>query len=298
MKKVISLFLILALVMSIPVAFAGKSKSGGDIPGSKTDGDGYEIIIVEDLDQPTVKTIEKFAAANAAGDPVSAFPQSVIDQLANGMPEVNEIIPIEAIGDLTKVTDTQTEFVLDTPYSPKDVVQLVIGIPVKDVENVADGEEFMEWYVLDAKVNEDGSLTTTIPEDLVLKLENGGTMVVVNNGPVVVDIPDTEELAQLREIMPGEGTLILVRGFNYDASNTDAIPGIITFPNVDKQALEGKKLSVVFGTYPHLDELTGDDITWVTVPAEVRENGDILTSVDYVTANGALEIGCAYLIVE
>lgn len=299
MKKAISLLLILALLLSVTSAFAANSKRGKDIPGTDTDAEGYQIIVVEEKDKATEKTIEQFAAANAEGNPVSAFPQSVVDQLANGKPAVNEIIPIEAIGDLTEVTDTETTFTLDTPYSPKDVVQLVIGIPVKDVDTTSEGEEFMEWHVLDATVNEDGSLTTTVPEDLVLKLENGGTMVVVNNGPVIIDIPDTEELATIKELLPDEKNLISVQGFNYDETNTDSIQGVLHFPGIDAQTVAGKKLTVAYGYYLHgKEDLVNEDIIWDVVPAEIRENGEIVTSVNYITANEQLKVGCAYLIIE
>lgn len=155
MKKILCFVLAAMMMMSLTVAFAAGSRTGSDIPAATVDGDAISIAIIDDTEAVTA------LKAMTAEEILAQLPD------VGDMATINEIVAIQAFGDLENATDVEVAFTLDTPYEA--------GAEVKVVIVTADGA-----CVLDGVANDEGAVVVTVPAEVVKALATPAAMIVVS----------------------------------------------------------------------------------------------------------------------
>ena len=161
MKKILSLVLILAMVLSAVSALAANSKTSKDTTKTTTTNDeGDESIyleIIEDTEESTA-VIQQFKDAFAAGDVLSPLPEDIRSQIPEDRTNVNEMVTAHFVGDTENAVGSyECEIEVPSAYTAGDEVSVVIGM--------LDGSG--AWSVFPGVVNEEGKVVVTFTADQV-----------------------------------------------------------------------------------------------------------------------------------
>lgn len=114
-------------------------------------------------------TLEELTA-NTAPEVLEKLPD--IEKL-----EINEFITIEPIEYKEEYGDIKTNFTFVTEYKPEQQVIALFGLYSGEVDEF--GEFVVEWIVLDALVEEDGSLSVVIPQAEMLRMQDALSVAMV-----------------------------------------------------------------------------------------------------------------------
>lgn len=130
------------------------------------------------IDIETVKTSENLDTM-AAG--IENFPD--LEKM-----EINEFISITPVEYKEEYGDIETNFAFVTEYEVDQQVIVLFGLYTGEVDE--QGEFIVEWVVLDATVEEDGTLTVVIPQAEMLKMQDAAHVAMV----VLSEMSEVEEL--------------------------------------------------------------------------------------------------------
>ena len=160
MKKIVSLVLALALVLTAVSAFAAGSKQQ---PTPTTQDVTPEISISFIPDTSASATIIKaFKEAHDAGDDLKALPDDVRAKIGEGQTKISELLTAKFEGDLSKITGDMVLIVkFETPYKEGEKVTVLLGIL----------NEPVEWHTFSGVGLKDGSVQITVPKDIFDKVQ-------------------------------------------------------------------------------------------------------------------------------
>ena len=115
--------------------------------------------------------------------------------------EINEFITIEPIEYKEEYGDIKTSFTFVTEYKVEQIVVVLIGAYTGEVDE--NGQFVVEWIVLDAVVEEDGSLSVVIPQADMLKMQEAASvaMAVLSEK---IDVEELDGLSDLTELTDAE----------------------------------------------------------------------------------------------
>lgn len=115
--------------------------------------------------------------------------------------EINEFITIEPIEYKEEYGDIKTSFTFVTEYKVEQIVVVLIGVYTGEVDE--NGQFVVEWIVLDAVVEEDGSLSVVIPQADMLKMQEAASvaMAVLSEK---IDVEELDGLSDLTELTDAE----------------------------------------------------------------------------------------------
>ena len=88
--------------------------------------------------------------------------------------EINEFISIEPVEYKEEYGDIKTNFTFVTEYKVEQQVIVLFGLYTGEIDE--NGEFVVEWVVLDAAVEEDGSLSVIIPQAEMLKMQEADSV--------------------------------------------------------------------------------------------------------------------------
>lgn len=191
MKKLTSILVALVLILSAASAFAAvPSKTTTDNTQVKTVESSTGVKIEESFAievavdaAPVVKEIENlFTFVNEKKmAPIAYFPQETQDKVLEVLKadpaavvdvnklEINEIVTIKPIEYKEEYGDIKTEFAFVTRYAAGQKVVAMLSLYTGEVD--ANGEFIVEWVVLEAEVQADGSIAVVIPQAEMLKMQ-------------------------------------------------------------------------------------------------------------------------------
>ena len=179
MKKLFSLVLALALLLTAACAFAQGSKEeptngGAAVPATETE-EAPEIGVSFIADtEASAAAIKAFADAKEAGDILAPLPDDVKAKVPEGFATINEMVTAQFDGELDKVTDDVILNVkFETAYGDGQKVIVLIGILPAE----ADGE--IEWQAFDGVGKADGSVDVTVPKAVFEKVQTNPFLIGV-----------------------------------------------------------------------------------------------------------------------
>lgn len=184
MKKFVSLLLaaMMALMCNLALAEGTPSKTVEDITTvvSTTENRDKAVIIVVEPSEVAQAYIDEMTAAleNGSAAPIDLFGEETAAAIAEVVGdtstlEINEIIPIAVINYTLEDGSVTATFQTITPYSPDQTLAAVITF--------INGQE-TEEMVLEAKANEDGTVTVRFPVEVMAKfLEAENTLLTILN---------------------------------------------------------------------------------------------------------------------
>ena len=179
MKKLFSLVLALALLLTAVSAFATGSKeepsqSGTVVPAAETE-EATEISIKFIADtEASAAAIKAFADAKESGDILAALPDDVKAKVPEGFATINELLTAQFEGDVAKVTDDMILNVkFETAYAAGQKVLVLIGIlPTAEGEGI-------EWQTFEGVGKDDGSVDVTVPKAVFEKVQTNPFLIGV-----------------------------------------------------------------------------------------------------------------------
>ncbi len=209
MKKWFTLMIAALLICTMTAAYAtvpSKSTTNATVINTVVSTTGVEIaetfsLTVTEDKEPVVNEIQKiysFVTENNA-PVIEYFPVEVKEQIVSKLPEnivpeeveINEFITIETIEYVEEYDDIEVSFALTTLYTPEQSLIALVGIFNGEVDE--NGEAVVEWIVLDAIANEDGTVVITFTQDALIKMQTAeSTSLAIINTPSV----ETEEAAE------------------------------------------------------------------------------------------------------
>jgi len=185
MKKILSLVLTLALVLTAVSAFASDSATsyvdyaaleaqyqGGILKHSSSSGTqnvpaaGLSFDIIPDNDA-TKALIDAFAAAKEAGDVLAAFPDDVKAQIPAELTVVNEIVTALLSGNADGVVSATVGCKFTTAYEAGAKVCMAFGISAD------------QWVLKEGTAQTDGSINVTLDKGLIDQILNKPIALVV-----------------------------------------------------------------------------------------------------------------------
>ena len=179
MKKLFSLVLTLALLLTAVSAFATGSKEepnqgGTVVPAAETEvAPEIGVKFVADT-EASAAAIKAFADAKEAGDVLAPLPDDVKAKVPEGFANINELLTAQFEGDVAKVTDDMILNVkFETAYADGQKVIVLIGILP-----AAEGEE-IEWQAFDGIGKADGSVDVTVPKAVFEKVQTNPFLIGV-----------------------------------------------------------------------------------------------------------------------
>lgn len=183
MKKFVSLLLaaMMALTCTLALAEGTPSKTVEDITTvvSTTENNGKAVIIVVEPSEVEQAYIDEMTAALENGSaPIDLFDEETAAAIAEVVGdtsalEINEIIPIDVMDYTVEDGFVTATFQTITPYSPDQTLVAVITF--------INGEE-TEEMVLEARANEDGTVTVRFPVEVMAKfLKAENTLLTILN---------------------------------------------------------------------------------------------------------------------
>ncbi len=165
MKKILSLVLALMMVLVAVSALAAGSKEE-----PTTGGDSSTIKIV-----PAEKTelseavIDEFKKAFGSNDPLAPLSDEAKAKLPADYTTVNEMLTSQFSGEVGAVeAPVEMNMKFETGYGEGETVYIAIGILPADATDVK--VEDIEWEIIKGVGEADGSVTFTIPVDIVAKI--------------------------------------------------------------------------------------------------------------------------------
>lgn len=203
MKKWMSILVAALLILSMSTAFAAvpsKTTSNAATVTTVVSSTGVEIaedfkvaIVVEES-APVVQELTKIATFVATNEVsvVEYFPEEVKEQIVAKLPEtivtedveINEFVTIDQTAYTETYGDIKASFSFTTVYAPEQTLVALVGIFTGEVDE--NGEPIIEWIVLDAIANEDGTVEITFTQDAMLKMQGAeATSLAIVNTPAV-----------------------------------------------------------------------------------------------------------------
>ena len=182
MKKILTLVLALALILTAVSAFASSPEEPNQ-GGNAVPNNGGAVVAVK-APEITVKFItdteasaavlKLFADAAAAGDVLAPLPDDIKAKIPEGFNKINELLTAQFEGDLSLVKDEMILNVMfQTPYGDGQDVMVLIGI----LPEKADGE--VEWNVYKGVGKADGSVDVTVPKEIFEKVQTNPFLIGV-----------------------------------------------------------------------------------------------------------------------
>ena len=176
MKKLFSLVLTLALLLTAVSAFAAGSKEtpggGGTVVPVTEETPEIGISFIDDTDA-SAAAIKAFGEAKDAGDVLAPLPEDVSALVPEGFGTVSELLTAQFDGEVDKVTDDMLINVMfETPYAEGQKVIVLIGILPE-----AEGE--IEWKVFEGVGKADGSVDVTVTKDVFEKVKTNPFLIGV-----------------------------------------------------------------------------------------------------------------------
>jgi len=205
MKRFISLMIAALLICSMASAFAAvpsKTTTNATVVTTVTTSTGVEIaetfaVSVQEDSEPVAKEIEKiFTFVSEGNAPIEYFPVEVKEEIIAKLPEtivdaeieINEFVTVDIADYAEEYGDVEISFSFTTVYAPEQTIVALVGIYNGEVDE--NGEPIVEWIVLDAIVNEDGSVAITFTQDAMVKMQAAeSTSLAIINTPAVEEVP-------------------------------------------------------------------------------------------------------------
>lgn len=177
MKKLFSLVLTLALLLTAVSAFAAGSKEepsgGGTVVPVTEETPEIGISFIDDTDA-SAAAIKAFGEAKDAGDVLAPLPEDVSALVPEGFGTINELKTAQFDGEVDKVTeDMLINVMFETPYAEGQKVIVLIGILPEEAE----GE--IEWKVFEGVGKADGSVDVTVTKDVFEKVKTNPFLIGV-----------------------------------------------------------------------------------------------------------------------
>ena len=173
MKKILALVLALMMALTAVAAIAEEAAvSPAEEAMAYTDDE--TVAVSEDVPAYAEDVVADLAVAYLAGDTnlVAAVDEDAAAKCAEilGTDEltVEEVVSMTVTG---AVEEKTVNFTFATDYTGKESVVLMIGIPAEDGS--------IEWTLVEAVVNEDGSVGAILSAELVEKLQGVEAIVLV-----------------------------------------------------------------------------------------------------------------------
>ena len=176
MKKLFSLVLTLALLLTAVSAFAAGSKEepsgGGTVVPVTEETPEIGISFIDDTDA-SAAAIKAFGEAKDAGDVLAPLPEDVSALVPEGFGTINDLKTAQFDGEVDKVTeDMLINVMFETPYAEGQKVIVLIGILPE-----AEGE--IEWKVFEGVGKADGSVDVTVTKDVFEKVKTNPFLIGV-----------------------------------------------------------------------------------------------------------------------
>ena len=167
MKKLFSLVLTLALLLTAVSAFAGGSKEtpggGGTVVPVTEETPEIGISFIDDTDA-SAAAIKAFGEAKDAGDVLAPLPEDVSALIPEGFGTINELKTAQFDGEVDKVTE---DMLINVMFI------VLIGILPEEAE----GE--IEWKVFEGVGKADGSVDVTVTKDVFEKVKTNPFLIGV-----------------------------------------------------------------------------------------------------------------------
>ena len=171
MKKLFSLVLTLALLLTAVSAFAEGSKEEPTVGGTVVDKPEIGISFIDDTDA-SAAAIKAFGDAKDAGEALP-LPEDVLALIPEGFGTVNEMVTAQFGDGVDQLTeDALINFVFDTAYAEGQKVIVLIGI-------LPEAEGDIEWKVFEGTGKADGSVDVTVTKDVFEKVKTNPFLVGV-----------------------------------------------------------------------------------------------------------------------
>jgi len=130
--------------------------------------------VAEKLAEMVAETVIESAVENAVENAAGAVTESVSTSLPEKITaadlEINEFVTLEEKAYTKSYGAVKTSFSFTTVYKPTQTLIALVGVYTGEVDE--NGEFIVEWIVLDAVANEDGSVEVIFPEDVMLQIQN------------------------------------------------------------------------------------------------------------------------------
>ena len=170
MKKLFSLVLALALLLTAVSAFAAGSKeepNQGGAAATTTTEKAPEISVKFIADtEASAAAIKAFADAKEAGDILAPLPADVKAKVPEGFATINEFLTAQFEGKFDNLpNEVILNIMFESSYAGVPKVIVLIGILPE-----AEGEE-IEWQAFDGVGKDDGSVDVTVPKAIFEKIQ-------------------------------------------------------------------------------------------------------------------------------
>ncbi|QTE68791.1 hypothetical protein JNO48_02460 [Clostridiales bacterium] len=170
MKKLFSLVLALAMLLTAAFAIAEGSKEEPTIGG---DVSGVPMEFIADTEE-SAAAIKAFADAKEAGDVLAPLPDDVKAKIPEGFATISEMVTAKLDGEIDNLPDEVVMNVMfETPYSDGQKVIVLIGILPENAE------EEIEWQAFDGVGKADGSVDVTVPKAVFEKVQTNPFLIGV-----------------------------------------------------------------------------------------------------------------------
>lgn len=202
MKKWTSILITVLLILSITTAFAAVPSKTTTNASTVTTvvsasgvelADDFKVAVAVEESAPVVNEISKiFTFVSSGNAPVDYFPAEVKEEIVAKLPEtivsadveINEFVSIDQTAYTEAYGDVKVSFSFTTSYTPKQALVALVGIFTGEVDE--NGEPIVEWIVLDAIANEDGSVEVTFTQEAMLKMQAAQTTsLAIANTPAI-----------------------------------------------------------------------------------------------------------------
>ena len=190
MKKLTCLLLALVLVCGCVGALAAGSKSTGSMTSSTTNSSNYDAVAVTEPDVGVGSNVAlteaqkqlvdtTLAAIAGAANPVAYFGDAVKAEIAALLPGVN--VDTLQLNELTAISvknysitngSLTVNCVFPTKYTAGQKVVVMIGVQQNGT---------VSWMSFAGTVLNDGSVSVTLPADVLLRIQNGNAVIAVLN---------------------------------------------------------------------------------------------------------------------
>ena len=155
--------------------------------------------VAEKLAEAVAETVIESAVENAAGAATESASAKLPEKITAADLEINEFVTLEEKAYTKSYGAVKTSFSFTTVYKPTQTLIALVGVYTGEVDE--NGEFIVEWIVLDAVANEDGSVEVIFPEEVMLQIQSAESTALA-----IVSTKDPDAAAAVTEAESADET--------------------------------------------------------------------------------------------
>lgn len=137
----------------------------------------FSIAVTEDAEAVTAEITKIFTFVTEGNAAIAYFPVEVAEKIAEKINdvtiplatlEINEFVTIDETAYTESYGDMKVAFSFTTVYETSQKLAALVGIYTEDGT--------VEWVVVDAAANEDGTVAVTFPADVMQKIQGAASV--------------------------------------------------------------------------------------------------------------------------